>query len=590
MALKAAAKVTETTKKSDNSSFIHPARSAGHFSNPFRDLQSVAGNRAVARYLQTKLRVGPSDDAFEREADRVAEQVVGTSDPVRVIARLLSPNEQRRAGGAAAQTQTETQQTMPGVGSDLLVEEAAPPQALQAKLELGHPDEPLERETDRIADRVTQMPTAPPTVSSRWTPPQGNRSAQVVGAPETLRAKTATTVDSVSEGAPAPPAVAAALARPGWPLDPSARAFFEPRFGRSLGHVRVHADAADAESAEAIGARAYTVGPDIVFARGEFAPHTPSGRLLIAHEITHVLQQTGGGMAASETADTAQRQEATDGKLVGNTPAPAAAASPAQQTSPPDEFGEQNAPQGSLTPPGADADAVGVQRIVFSCPDMKLRIEAGSVARTYDLETCSLPIGSYEAAVRIEKNDFFLTFPSEVSEDQRFDFSYRVKPGQENPAVLLKGQQKVHVDVVDHLTTPPPPPPPSPQPACVVNLKDRQLVAPGSASRDLFKPLKFDRTVWSHSIPLGEFGFVEVNANASGSLTGMMSGHYGPGMLTDICLTHEIGSTPSSAPIKHPLLGPGSHTDVTTIAIGGRARFHLPASAHDRHRRSWQGS
>ena len=52
-----------------------------------------------------------------------------------------------------------------------------------------------------------------------------------------------------------------------------------------------------------------------------------------------------------------------------------------------------------------------------------------------------------------------------------------------------------------------------------------------SPSRPLFQPLSFDRTVWSHPIPLGEFGFIEVNVNASGGLSGSLSGSYGPGFL-----------------------------------------------------------
>ncbi|MDQ6867044.1 MAG: HNH endonuclease [Pseudomonadota bacterium] len=191
-----------------------------------------------------------------------------------------------------------------------------------------------------------------------------------------------------------------------------------------------------------------------------------------------------------------------------------------------------------------------------------------------------MPIGSYDASVKIEVNDFYLTFPPEVSKDQRFEFTYRVEPGQENPARLLAGQSSVHVDVVEHLPAPVPHPQPQPpQPTCVVHLGDRQLVAPGSASRDLFKPLDFEHNILLARIPLGEFGFVDADLKATAHLSGTLSGRFGPGMLTDVCLTHLIGSTPSSAPIEHPLLGRGSRADVTTFAIGGRARFKLPASA-----------
>ncbi len=61
--------------------------------------------------------------------------------------------------------------------------------------------------------------------------------------------------------------------------------------------VRLHTDRRAAESAQAVGARAYTVGSHVVFGTGRFAPHTGEGRSLLAHELTHVLQQTGGGSA-----------------------------------------------------------------------------------------------------------------------------------------------------------------------------------------------------------------------------------------------------------------------------------------------------
>jgi hypothetical protein len=82
---------------------------------------------------------------------------------------------------------------------------------------------------------------------------------------------------------------------PGQPLDAATRDFFEPRFGHDFSAVRVHADASAARSARDLNAYAYTVGHDIVFAEGRFAPRTPEGRRLIAHELAHVVQQAGVG-------------------------------------------------------------------------------------------------------------------------------------------------------------------------------------------------------------------------------------------------------------------------------------------------------
>jgi peptidoglycan hydrolase-like protein with peptidoglycan-binding domain len=79
----------------------------------------------------------------------------------------------------------------------------------------------------------------------------------------------------------------------GRPMDAATRAFFEPRFGANLTGVRVHTGLAAERSAKSIDARAYTIGQDIVFGRGEYAPHTHAGRALLAHELTHTLQQSG---------------------------------------------------------------------------------------------------------------------------------------------------------------------------------------------------------------------------------------------------------------------------------------------------------
>jgi len=80
----------------------------------------------------------------------------------------------------------------------------------------------------------------------------------------------------------------------GQPLSKSVREFFEPRFGESFDHVRVHADDRAAATAHSLEALAYTVGPDVVFARGEYQPETPAGKRLLAHELAHVVQQRGG--------------------------------------------------------------------------------------------------------------------------------------------------------------------------------------------------------------------------------------------------------------------------------------------------------
>lgn len=98
----------------------------------------------------------------------------------------------------------------------------------------------------------------------------------------------------------APPIAHEVLGSSGQPLDAKTRAFMEPRFGHDFGYVRVHADSQAAQSAQAVGASAYAVGRDIVFAHDQFAPHSVSGQHLLAHELAHTIQQSGGASAGDE--------------------------------------------------------------------------------------------------------------------------------------------------------------------------------------------------------------------------------------------------------------------------------------------------
>jgi hypothetical protein len=81
----------------------------------------------------------------------------------------------------------------------------------------------------------------------------------------------------------------------GQPLPKQERAFFESRFDHDFSQVQIHADATATESAKAIGAKAYTIGQNIAFGPGHYNPGTSLGRRLIAHELTHVIQQQGSG-------------------------------------------------------------------------------------------------------------------------------------------------------------------------------------------------------------------------------------------------------------------------------------------------------
>src|SRR5262245_9799726 len=89
----------------------------------------------------------------------------------------------------------------------------------------------------------------------------------------------------------APPIVREVLQSPGQSLDVSTRGFMEARFGHDFSKVRVHSDAHASASARAVDAHAYTVGSHVVFGAGQYSPESEPGKSLLAHELTHVLQQ-----------------------------------------------------------------------------------------------------------------------------------------------------------------------------------------------------------------------------------------------------------------------------------------------------------
>lgn len=159
--------------------------------------------------------------------------------------------------------------------------------AIQTKLSVNKPGDAYEREADRVADKLTTGASesrSPCACGGSCPKCSGGHDAR-----ERIQAKPANGHQHAE--ADAPPSVEKALSSRGEPLDPSVRAFFEPRLGRDFGHVRVHTDAAAAESAEDVNARAYTLGSHIVFGQREYAPGSREGLRLLAHELTHVVQQ-----------------------------------------------------------------------------------------------------------------------------------------------------------------------------------------------------------------------------------------------------------------------------------------------------------
>lgn len=161
------------------------------------------------------------------------------------------------------------------------------PAPLQRKLAISSPDDAYEHEADRVAEAVTNT-----------TAPQVQRACDCGGTceecSEGAKVQTMHTGSDHAQEATAPPVVDEVLNSPGQPLEPATRTFMEDRFAHDFSDVRVHSDAKAAESARSVNALAYTVGSDVVLGAGQHAQHTDAGRKLLAHELTHVVQQSGG--------------------------------------------------------------------------------------------------------------------------------------------------------------------------------------------------------------------------------------------------------------------------------------------------------
>ena len=142
-----------------------------------------------------------------------------------------------------------------------------------------------------MADRVTRMPD--PASQMQGTG-GADGSAPSPSDEETPRIQRQATGEGGTEEVASD--VASRLGA-GAPLDTASRSYFEPRFGHDFSRVRVHTDAPAAESARAVNALAYTVGRDVVFRDGQYAPGTSAGKQLLAHELTHTIQQgVAGGL------------------------------------------------------------------------------------------------------------------------------------------------------------------------------------------------------------------------------------------------------------------------------------------------------
>ena len=155
---------------------------------------------------------------------------------------------------------------------------------LQPRMRVNRPGDAYEQEADRVADQALAAPA--------------HLSAS--GAPLRIQRLTGQATEGTNV---APASVDHVIASSGTPLEPALRQDMEQRFGHGFSRVRLHFGPAAEQSAREMNADAYTVGHNIVFGAARFAPGAYEGRRLIAHELTHVVQQTGASRKQNATAE-----------------------------------------------------------------------------------------------------------------------------------------------------------------------------------------------------------------------------------------------------------------------------------------------
>jgi hypothetical protein len=280
---------------------------------------------------------------------------------------------------------------------------------LQTYAAAPEPADPYEREADRIADEV--MAAAARTTPAGVAPRRIQRVPSLGG----------------GDAGTVPASVERVLAGAGSPLEPGLRAEMEEQFGHDFSHVRIHSDA---EAARSVAAHAYTVGHHVVFAQGRYAPASGEGRRLLAHELTHVIQQGGhDGLLQRDDDEAAKKQlEAERARARARLETWAQGRNPAPSTNPDDKEYAFTAQQlayeithktgeksDELLDKPADAtqrkawqtafrDAYHLALMILESTEAEQRIERASLI-AQDLATAGFVTGALDLAGKLPEDD-----------------------------------------------------------------------------------------------------------------------------------------------------------------------------------------
>jgi len=272
--------------------------------HPLHQLQRAIGNRAVGRFIQAELRVSQAGDVCEQEADRVAEQVVRVPDSLPAISSNGSPVRiHRKCVACASEERHEYGAEEPTVQRQSLAATVVP--AIQRQLD----DEEEMLQSKGISGG---LPELTPETEAHIEALQGSRQ----------------------------------------PLPQPARAFFRPSFGRDLSHVRIHTNVQAAEAARPLNAQAHTLGHDIVWDAGEYAPYSSGGRRLLARGGFDHAQPQATHMRKANDAEGQAEEAATYALPIPTTVGLSPLSTPAVQRQPKPQLTRAEEVRLSFTSPG----------------------------------------------------------------------------------------------------------------------------------------------------------------------------------------------------------------------------------------------
>jgi hypothetical protein len=243
------------------------------------DFSKIRISTAPPRIAKTRLMIGKPGDRFEQEADSVADLVMRL--PVEGSGQATFPNKSnwlallRQAldefpgneSGDAGQTEETAKAEVDREGA-----EGRPEHVATILLEADNLEEVGAGE-QQYGNTSTNPGSSPADTRDEG----AVQARELPGQTTSVASRKAMRIDALRVG--------------GQSLSPSSRAFFEPRFGHDFSHVRVHTGPQAGQLARAVRAKAFTAGCDIVFGEGHYQPTSPAGQWLMAHELTHVLQQ-----------------------------------------------------------------------------------------------------------------------------------------------------------------------------------------------------------------------------------------------------------------------------------------------------------